>query len=100
MRSGLTAARPLGCRLLAISETFVAFRSRQARFALTAQHDVVVIDPERGVLGDRVDRVLETVVAERLDLAAVPADEVVVVVAGRLGELVVRTARPKLEAMH
>src|SRR5215207_613074 len=93
MRSGLTAARPQIVRLLAIGRKF-------ARFALPAQHDVVVIDPERGVLGHRVDRVFETIVAERLDLAAVAADEVVVVVAGRLGELVVSAARAKLEAMH
>jgi len=93
MRSGLIAARPQTVRLLAIRRKF-------ARFALPAQDDVVVIDPESGVLGDGVDRMLETIVAERLDLAAVAADEVVMVIAARLGRLVVSTSRAKLEAMH
>ena len=43
---------------------------------------------------------LETIVAERLDLAALSADEVVMVVAARLRRLIVSTPGPQLEAMH
>src|SRR5262249_12844348 len=65
-----------------------------------AQDDVV---PGHGVAGaalDLVDDRLELVVLERLDLAAVVADEVVVVLAGREGGLVTRPAGADVDPLH
>jgi hypothetical protein len=70
-----------------------------APVAATAQHDIVLVDAEGGCLRDGIDYVLEAIVAERLDPAAVVADEVVMMVAARLGRLVPRPAGSKLETM-
>ena len=60
----------------------------------------MLVDSKRGRSGDIVEHMLETVVAERLDLAAVAADEVMVVIAARLRRLVVGAAGAQLEPVN
>ena len=57
----------------------------------------MLVDPERRALRDRLDRPLEAVIREGLDPAAVAADEMVMVVAARLGRLVPGAARPQVD---
>jgi zinc transport system substrate-binding protein len=73
--------------------------SRDARAALPTQHDIVVVDAERRSPRNVVDHVLESFVAESLDPAAVPTDEVMVMGAARLRPLVVRAGAPELQPM-
>ena len=57
----------------------------------------MVVDAERRRPGDGLDHDLEPVVAERLDLSAVAADEMVMVIAGCGGRFVVRAPSAQLE---
>ena len=59
----------------------------------------MLVDPERRRFRDGVDRVLEPIVAEGLDLSAVAADEVVMVIAARLRGLVAGAAGAEVEAV-
>jgi hypothetical protein len=57
----------------------------------------VFVDAEGCRLRDRVDGVLEAVVTERLDSAAVVANEVVMMVPAGLGPLVPCSTRPEVD---
>lgn len=57
----------------------------------------MLLDAEGGSPGGTLNRALEALVAERLDLPAVTADEVVMVVAARLRRLVARAAGTQVE---
>ena len=59
-----------------------------ARAAPPAQDDVVTCEWVPDLAGDGADRLLEPLVAERLDLAAVVAHDVMVMVAARSCRLV------------
>jgi hypothetical protein len=60
----------------------------------------VSVDAERRLSRGVADRLLEPVVRERLDSAAVPADEVVVVISTGSGRLIVRSVGAKVEPVH
>jgi len=74
--------------------------SKAAAVADAVQHDLVIFDGELEPLGQLVDRRLERLVVERDEPAARAADEVVVVLAGRVDRLVARRALAELEALH
>ena len=74
-------------------------RCRGAVAAGAAQDDVVAGDGVAGAAFDVVQRVLELVVGERLDLAAVVADEVVVMLAVGVDRLEARGAGADVDAL-
>src|SRR5262249_45921434 len=65
-----------------------------------AQHDLVVRDRVAGPALDLAQRLLELLVLEGLDLPAVLADEVMVVLAAAVRGLEVRRARAELDPVH
>ncbi len=60
----------------------------------------MLVDGVAEPASDTIDRALEPRVAERLDLAAVAADEVMVVVAVCGRGLVARDPVPRVDALH
>ena len=74
-----------------LAENYVGFDVADVRLtavaALAAQHDLVRVDVVAQPAGGARDRALERGIGERLDLAAVLADHVVVMVAARRGGL-------------
>jgi zinc transport system substrate-binding protein len=60
----------------------------------------VLLDRIAETVGDLVDRPLEARITERLDLPAVAADKVVVMVAVGLGRLIARDAVAGIDALH
>src|SRR5262249_14121412 len=73
---------------------------RGARVAHAAQHDIVAGDRVAGLLLDLAQRRLELVVGERLDLAAVAADEVVMVLTVRMNRLEARRPGPDVDPVE
>ena len=71
-----------------------------ARLARAAQDDVVRSDDVAATVGDALDRRLERRVLERLDLAAVVAHEVMVVVAPGMSRLEACDSVPELSLIH
>lgn len=74
--------------------------SVRAALAEAAQHDVVLGDLERDLIGHLLDRPLQAAVLEGLHPAAAPADRVMVMVPGRVDPLVARDPALDLEALH
>lgn len=58
------------------------------------------VDPKRRLRRDLANRLLEPMVRERLDPAAVAADQMVVMISARGGRLVVSAVGAKLEPVH
>ena len=77
------------------SGTFVA-----AILARATQHDIVRRHDVPAPVGDALDRRLERRVLERLDLPAVVADEMVMVVAAGVGRLVAGDAVAQVDPLH
>src|SRR6266516_7899322 len=67
--------------------------------ARAGEHDLVLVDVIAESIRDAVDRALEPRVGERLDLAAVAADEVMVVVSVRRRRLVARDPATGVDAL-
>ena len=90
-----------GCQTTA--ETSALARNRllveSAVAAGAAQHDVVRRDVVAAAAGDPGDRLLERRVLERLDLSAVAADEVVVVLTLRIRALEARHTVAEVDAL-
>jgi hypothetical protein len=71
-----------------------------AIFARPVQDDIVRRHDVAAPVGDAIDRRLEGGILERFDLAAVVANEVVVMVAAGVGGLVASDAVTELDALH
>src|ERR671938_907329 len=74
--------------------------ARPAGCARAAQDDLVGLDLAAEAAREVADRALEPLVGERGDVAALVADDVVVVLAARQQRLVRRAARARVDAAH
>ena len=72
---------------------------RAAILARAAKNDVVGSDGIAAPVGDALDRCLERRILERLDLAAVVAHQMVVMVAARLSRLEARDPVSEVDAL-
>ena len=97
-RGGLNADILVG-GTIAVGDPVVVARA-SAGAAGAAEHDVVPGDRVAGAALDLAERALELVVLERLDPPAVAADEVVMVLAARMGRLEASDAGAEVDALE
>ncbi len=100
LESGSVAAARLKNELSVTRRDRSRARAVGAVPARATQNDVVRVDDVPELTGQAVERVLEALVLEGDDLAAVLADEVMVVLAVRVGGLVAGDAAADVDALH